>query len=267
MRLNEQKTSVNILYYGEAKRGKTTALAGLARLGHVLYVDAESGLKSKPLAQHGIPVANIEPFRGVSFDKLYDLFLETLANLEKNQDYVAGVVLDSLTEIQKILLEQIANAEVNKAALANQIKDPYMYERSWWGKNTEQMRRLIRAYRDLPCHTGMSALQRRDQDDDLSVVYGPAVTPALQNDIVGYMDVVCYTTVVALNGVDWFIGAFRPMGKYITGDRFNMLPRVLNNPSFDRVISYIEGELTEENDEQQVAYLSAKTNLESNNVR
>ncbi len=257
-RLDEEREFVKILYYGEAKRGKTTALAGLARLGHTIHIDAESGLKRRPLEQHGVPVGNIEPFRTIEFKALEELALDLRQQLEADPDCIVGIVWDSLTETQKLLIEAIANHEVKKAAAARMEKDPYMIEKGWYGKNAEQMRRLIRKFRDLPCHVGFSALLRRDQDKDGEVSYGPALTPAIATDIQGYVDIVAYTMTRTYGDEDYYIATFRPFDKYNAGDRFNALPRVLVNPSFDRIIAYVNGELTVEADDAQQAFMQAR---------
>lgn len=253
---------VNVLFYGEAGRGKTTALAGAAKLGKVLYIDSESGLKGKPLERLGIPTKNIVPFTDISFGPLEALLMDLQERLTKDPTALSAVIWDSITETQKILLEKTARDEVGKAARAHREMDPFMIDRSWWGKNTEMMRRLIRKFRDLPVHSGWAALERRDQDADGAVKYGPAVTPALSTDLTGYADIVIYTNVHTIDDTDFYIGITRPFGKYIAKDRFGMLPRAMVDPSFDRIIAYIHEEITEDDDQLQAEYLAARSKLE-----
>lgn len=256
--LAETEDFVKILYHGEPGTGKTTALAGLARLGKVYYVNAEAGLKAKPLRRMGIPIENIEvyPKKGesITFEGMENLFWSLKAMLEDDPTSLAGVLLDSLTEIQKKFLDNIVQKAVDKADGLGMERNRFQVERNEWGVNTEQMRLLIRQFRDLPCHVGMATQSRRDQDDDGEVSYGPALTPALQGDVVGYCDIVIATQVEAREGgKDLFFGQTRRVGKYTAKDRYGLLPRKLVTPSFDRVISYVAEELTSTDDPLQVA--------------
>lgn len=257
-RLDEQTEKVNVLYYGEGGSGKTTALAGLARMGHVIHIDSESGVKAGPLKKNDVPIGNIEPFKDISFDAMLQFLTDIKGELEDNEDDPVGIMWDSITETQKMLLEDIARNEVIKANRAGQEKDPYNIEKGWWGKNTEQMRRLLRRFRDLPCHCGIAALERRDVDQqDGEVKYGPAVSPAFATDLFGYMDVVCVTRMQLVQDRKFYIGITLPFGKWKAKDRFGILPRTLHKPSLDRIVGYVNGDITEEDDEIQQTYIKA----------
>lgn len=250
--LAETVEYVNMMYYGDPGSGKTTSAAGLARLGEIVYVDAESGLKAGPLGRLGIPTDNIGVHRVISFEALENLYWDLKAELEEGGP--EGLVLDSITETQKLLLEHIVARGVEKAERKGMERDEYAIYKEDWGVNTEQMRRLIRKVRDLPCHVALVCLSRRDQDDDGAVSVGPAVSPALQSDLMGYMDLVCHTSVEQIGEEIAYVGEFRNVGKYQAKDRYGLLPRKLVNPSFDRVIAYVNGDLTPANDEVQQAY-------------
>src|SRR5690625_8048708 len=58
---------------------------------------------------------------------------------------------------------------------------------------SKQFRDLLRKYRDLPCHLILTALERRDVDEDTGqVAYGPALSPGVQKEVLGYIDLVLY---------------------------------------------------------------------------
>jgi hypothetical protein len=242
--LSEQTDLVKVVYYGESGTGKTTALAGFARLGKVLFVNAESGVKQKPLRKLGIPVENIEVFDDITFEALEQLYFDLKGELHDDPEAYAAVVLDSITEIQKKMMESVMADAILKAERKGVERDRFAAYTEDWGQLTGMTRGLIRGFRDLPCHVGFSALARRDQDDDGVVVYGPDMTPKVQGDLKGYVDVGCYLRVQnATSGgeKEEYTGVFRPVGKFWAKDRFNSLPRVLMDPSADRVYDYVTG--------------------------
>lgn len=251
-RLVDVREPINILYYGEGGTGKTTSLATMANMGPVLLVNAESGVKRQPLVARGVNIENIElypePGAPITFEGLQSEWVRIAAALEEDPDAYAGVVWDSITEIYKRLLDSIVDRAVQKAERQGRERDPFFIDRSDYGVMTEQVRSLVRKYRDLPCHFGVSALSRRDQDDDGSVAYQPAITPALQNDLVGWVDQVVYTSVVGGEDEDEFRGLFRPLGKFRGKDRFGTMPKILIDPTFERVHDYVRGDLTVDSD-------------------
>jgi hypothetical protein len=250
--LTDLKEPVNALYYGDGGTGKTTALAGMANLGKVLIVNAESGVKRRALEAMDVDVDAIEIFPGpdeeITYDGLEAEWRRMRDALDEDPDSYVGVVWDSVTEIYKALLDNVVEAAVERQKRAGRARDEFFIDRADYGVMTEQVRRLVRRYRDLPCHFGMAALARREQDDDGAVLYLPAVTPALQNDLIGWVDIVCHTSVVHVDGVDEFRGLYKPHGKFRGKDRLRVLPKWLVNPSFDRVVAYAEGDLDVDSD-------------------
>lgn len=243
--------TINELFYGDGGTGKTTALAAMANLGPIVMINAESGIKKRPLAKLGVNVDNIsvfpEPGQPLTFDALEELYWELKEEAEAGS--IVGVGWDSITEIHKVLLKDVIDKRVAKAERTGRgDTDPFFTDRSDYGVMTEQVRLLVRRYRDLPCHFGATALERRDIDDDGAVVYRPSLTPALSLDVYGYMDIVCHTSVEIHGGEDVYVGTFRPTGKYRAKDRFSAMPRRLPDPSFARTAAYVNDELTEETD-------------------
>ncbi len=257
--LEETAEFVNALYCGDGGSGKTTDIAAMAHLGRVLLINAESGIKVRALRRLGIPVENIfvrpdvKAGEQLSFEMLEQLFWDIKRDLEDDPASWAGVGWDSITEIHQVVLKAATIGRVEKALRTGKGNDDGdMIDLSDYGVMTEQMRQLLRRFRDLPCHFAMSSLLRRDKDDDGKVVYRPAVTPKLGGDVFGYMDVVCVTSEVEVAGVTEYQGLFSGSGKFRGKDRFGVLPKRLINPQFHRVVGYVNEELTAEEDPEML---------------
>jgi hypothetical protein len=248
--LTDAVDPVNILYYGEGGTGKTSHLASLANLGRVLFINAEGGVKRRPLEKLGINVGNVELFPGpgelLTVDAVEKELLRVREALDKDPGSYVGVCIDSITELVQAWVRQQVDRAVVKANRAGKERDPYFTEQADYGVMTEQIRKVMRIARDLRCHLGVSALDRRVQDPDGTVGYKPAVTPALQNDLDLWMDVICVTEVFPGYGPDGkaeFRGLFAPGGKWKAKDRLNALPRGLVEPTMERIVAYVDGEL------------------------
>ena len=226
---------VKILYFGPPGTGKTADAASLARLGRIVVVDAEGGLKRQPLEALGIPIENIELHTDIQFESIMDLLQELRAELTLDEDAYAGVALDSLSEIQRRYLDQRASRQ-------------FKLSQGDYGENTFMMRRQVRAALNLPTHVAVTAHGRRDEDDDGEVNYRPSLTPSVASDLLGLVDLVCYTRVTTLpesNEVA-YVGCFQPGRKFVAKDRFGLLPPCLVSPTLDRVLSYTSGQFTRE---------------------
>lgn len=234
------------LYYGEGGTGKTSALAGMAHFGKILIVSAESGVKSRPLRSLGVPVDNIEIFpaagEDITYESLEAEWVRVREALHADPEAYAGVGWDSITEIQKTLAEVERQKAVAKADRRGVERGEFVMDQDNRTTVNEQVRALVRKYRDLPCHFAMTALQRREVDDDSTVTLQPGVTPALQGDLIGWTDFVCYTSVAVVGDEEEYRGLFRPHGKYRGKDRLRATPKWLVDPSFDRVVGYVDGE-------------------------
>lgn len=261
--LDEADEFLNVLWYGREGTGKTTDVAMMANLDHpgkVLVVNSEGGLKASALRRRGVDTSRLilwpTPGDAITFDRLEALFLKLQADLTEDPKSWAGVGFDSLTEIHKTLLDDIVQNAVAKAARAGKDRDRFFTDRADYGVMTEQVRLLVRRFRDLPCHFGITCLERRDQDDDTGkIFYGPALTPALQTDVLGYVDLVIRTEGDELQTEDGpvteFTGLTRPQGRYRAKDRFDATPRLLVDPDFLRIHAYVTGIIDETSDPAQ----------------
>jgi hypothetical protein len=233
---------LNVLYFGEGGTGKTTDAASMAKLGHVVYVEVESGLKKRPLGRLGVPLTNIHPVRVSTFAELDKRLWQVKNQLAKDPDSIIGVVIDSFTELQKKFIDDVVKSRVVKQA-ATMVVDPFEVDLKDQGKMTEMSRRTARNFRDLPCHTVFVCLDKREVDTD-GVFYRANLSPKFAADMMGYVDVAVYTTQVDGEEEDpsRFVGITRPTGKYRGKDRFGATPPRLANPTFDRLLEYVEND-------------------------
>jgi hypothetical protein len=250
---------------GDGGTGKTTDLAALARFGKVLLVNAEQGIKASALQRwsqevygEDFPVENITIYpdpdnadEKITMQGLEQLWANIRDDLHKDPKAWLGVGWDSITEIQKKFADLEKADAVQKANRRGQDRDPLTMDQDNWRRVNDMTRQLVRKYRDLPCHFGMTALQRREQDDDGKVVYQPGVTPGLQNDLIGWMDIVLVTSTryVPIDDIDEYLGLSKPHSKWRGKDRYKALPKWLILPTYDRAIQYVRGELDSDTDE------------------
>jgi hypothetical protein len=246
--LGEGDDVVKILYYGDPGSGKTTGAASIAKTGAVIYIDNESGLKRRALEARGIPAANLRPISLKSYEQFEDLGHRILGALDRGDALPVALVWDSLTEAQKAMIEAAVTQRARIQEKNGMVGDPFFVSREDWGKNTEQLRRTIRMFRDLPIHVAVCALVRRDEQSDGITRIGPAITPALQQDVMGFFDLVCRTFTATMNGRKYYFGSFEDDGVYFGKDRFGIMPPRLVDPTFDRIVAYVNGDLTIDTD-------------------
>lgn len=254
--LDDLDEYINVLYFGDPGSGKTTDVMHMAKLGRVIVVDAEAGIKKRPLRRLGIPTENIYPYTVRCYDDLDKLYWQTKAQLDREPGSIVGTVFDSVTEIQKVLLEAIVKERHDKlqAAAARgkfEVKsDEFEIDRDEYGRMTEQLRRVTRRFRDLPCHTAFVTLARRDVDKEGSgeIYYRPSLTPAFANDLMGYVDIAAYVQQSDGDPDDLsrFTAVTRPIGKFRGKDRFGATPEIMPNPTFDRILDYVNADDPEE---------------------
>ena len=240
------------LWYGDPGNGKTTAIASAAKFGKVIYIDAENGLKAKALRQHGIPVENIEPHRDVSYDGLNRLHRQILERLAEGEDIFA-VAWDTTTKTQAFQLEGVVEESSAKAQRIGKEKTEFEAWQDDYGTVSSMMRKLLRKYHGLQCHLLVGAHQRRDVDEETSTVQiGPAMSPAIATDFNGYMDFVIHCRMEMWDDEEEFSGLTRPRGRFTAKDRFGLLPPVLIDPSFERVMGYLDERIDRERDPKQL---------------
>lgn len=272
--LEEVREYLNVCYYGREGTTKTTALASMANLpdpGRVLVVNAEGGLKKTALQRRGIDTSRIvtwpKPGVRATYESLERLFWKVQSDLLDDPNSWLGVGFDSGTEISTVVLEDATTRGIALGQSQGKSRfDSFVVDRDDYRVMTDQMRSLIRKYRDLPCHFVITALEREDTVTLPSgaevQMWGPAFSPKLAQDVLGYVDMAIRTQADRIDGPDGayteVVGYTRATKGYRAKDRFGVTPDPLSTPSFDRLVQYISGDYDDHEDILQTNMLELR---------
>lgn len=233
--------TLNMLVYGESGVGKTV-LAGSAdavpAMRSVLIIDVEGGTFSLRKYHPDVHVVRVK-----TWNELQELYNVLFSGDHSYQT----VVLDSITEIQKFSMTQIMIDLVK----SEPARDPDIPSIREWGKNIEQMRRLIRAFRDLPINTIFTALMREDKDNKTgTVTRKPMLSGKLASEVAAFLDIVTYLYVRNIERD----GEMQRTRLLLTGatdttiakDRSGSLPLTLTEPTMKEIYAYaVAGKVAE----------------------
>lgn len=186
-KVQDRTPVVNMLIYGQSGVGKTR-LAGTADdcepMRRVLFLDLEGGTFSLRAANPDVDVVRIPNWVSL---------VEVLHELKAGRDGYNTIVLDSLTEVQKYNLYHVLGMRVEEAKEKEKQADPDIADMRAWQRNSEHMRRLVRAFRDLPKNVIFTALERRDTDQRTGMVRTlPSLSGKLAGEVAAFLDVVVY---------------------------------------------------------------------------
>jgi hypothetical protein len=114
-----------------------------------------------------------------------------------------------------------------KAAEDGNERDPDLPGIGEYGKSTNQMRALVRCFRDLPMNVIFTCLSTRDQDKKGNWLTRPSLTAKLSSEIAGFMDVVLYMYVLEKDGEQLRLLQSVKTEGVIAKDRTDKLPDVI----------------------------------------
>lgn len=229
---------LNLLVYGDPGAGKTY-LAGTA-LDHkltkpVLFIDVEGGVTTLRKRK------DLDVIQVRSIKEVIDINNEII---KAGDPYYKTIVLDSLTELQKMDMAWVQEFEYNKLGPEKVDKD--IPSQRAWGKSGERMRRIITAYRDLPTHLIATCRLGQEYDDSTGIThFYPALPGKLRADVPGYFDVVGFLKADSKKqGNDTVTIRTLQVGKtarVVAKDRTDSLPLVIEGPNIPDMWNVIHG--------------------------
>lgn len=232
---SESRPFINMLIYGESGVGKTR-LAGSAdavpSMRKVLVVDVEGG--SLTLANS---YPNVDVVRVKTWEEVQDVYDELYAG---NHDY-STVVLDSLTEIQKFNMTEVMKTRMAEAFSKDKDFDEDIPDMRAWGKNIEQIRKFVRAYRDLDMNTIFIALAKTEKNARSGVLTKePYLSGKLSKEVAAFLDIVVYMYMKEFDGENKRLLLTAATDEYVAKDRTNRLPMVMEDPTMESIIQFTE---------------------------
>lgn len=225
---------INMLVYGDSGVGKTT-FAGSADdcpdLRPVLMIDFEGGTESLVRSYPDVQQVRVTTWK--EMQAVYD-------ELQRGKTGFRTVILDSLTEIQKFNMYSIME-DLQKMRPDLDPDVPTMRE---WGKNLEQMRKFVRAFRDLPMNTIFTALKKDDKNDRTGMVTTmPSLSGKLAGEVAAFLDIVAYYYVKRIgsgeDAEDRRLLLTQKTETVIAKDRTRSLPVVVEDPTMQTLFDII----------------------------
>lgn len=245
------------LYYGPAKRRKTTYMAGAARLctggQRILAIDTEgAGWLKHPLKTRGVPVDKIVYRRATSYNDMERIFWEMEPRVESGE--IIAVNVDHLSDLEQRFIRAAVMARQTKKSGLGHIEsfksaealiakgvNPFQTELGDYGVWTNQARHLMRLYRDLPCHVMFAAHYRIENGK-----WVPGLTEKFREELMGSLNLIVGADLHEFGSEDEDIigiGVCRELGVWRGGDRVGITRPKTVNPSMDRLIMALQGKL------------------------
>lgn len=229
----EQPSTFNMLIYGHSGAGKTR-LAGSAdavpELRRVLFIDVEGGT----LTLRNTPYNEIEVVRVKSWQEMEDVYNE-LNNVSKH--HYNTVIIDSLTEIQKMSMDRIMRRLVEE----NEDRDADVPGVREWNINIEQTRKYVRKFRDLPVNTIFTALEHSEKNMRTgAILRKPSLSGKVKDEVAAFLDIVVYLYTKEVGDENKRMLLTGQTADTVAKDRSNQLPMIIENPTMAVIYEHLQ---------------------------
>ena len=240
---SDDRSLPSLCIYGGPGTGKTTLAASsvdVPDMNPVLHLNIENGTQSVSSIYPDLEIIDIDRFKQLQ---------EAYNELYKGQDFDAQtcagyrtIILDNVTEGQKKGMEHIFQAE-KLAAQGINFTEFVMatFANGGWNQSSEQMRKMIRAFRELPCYVIIVAWELDIEKSESRHKWTPAFTAKLAGEMPGMVNDV-YRLALGLDGTTRTLqtGLSKDV---VAKDRTRRLPFKLDNPTMKLVHDYWTGAL------------------------
>ena len=240
---SDDRSLPSLCIYGGPDTGKTTLAASsvdVPDMNPVLHLNIENGTQSVSSIYPDLEIIDIDRFKQLQ---------EAYNELYKGQDFDAQtcagyrtIILDNVTEGQKKGMEHIFQAE-KLAAQGINFTEFVMatFANGGWNQSSEQMRKMIRAFRELPCYVIIVAWELDIEKSESRHKWTPAFTAKLAGEMPGMVNDV-YRLALGLDGTTRTLqtGLSKDV---VAKDRTRRLPFKLDNPTMPLIHQYWTGAL------------------------
>jgi hypothetical protein len=181
---------MNGLFFGPYKIGKTHLLGTAAfdeRTAPMALIDFEGGVLDvlEDMPGFGTDLVHIPV-------KTWDDFNEAYARIEENDEGFKSTGIDSIAETHIFSLLNILDEEKDKREQKGENTD--LIQQGDYGTALVQLRRLVRAFRDLPIHAFFTAHSKEEIVTKEGMVKMPSMAGKASTEIPGLMTLVGYLT-------------------------------------------------------------------------
>jgi len=220
---------INMLVYGDSGVGKTVLAASAAavkEMSPVLLLDVEGGTFSIREKYADVDVVRVQTWKDMQ--AVYDALFNNLT--------YKTIILDSLTEIQKFSMYNIMDDLVGREP----DRDPDVPGMREWGKNTEQIRKIVRAFRDLECNAIFTALATSDKDAKTGILKTkPSLSGKLKDEVAGFVDEVVFMYKKIMGDDIKRLLLTSGTDQQVAKDRSDKLPVIIEDPTMMKLYDYM----------------------------
>ncbi|MEQ1675048.1 MAG: ATP-binding protein [Chitinophagaceae bacterium] len=242
VRSSAEPTWINGIVFGPPGIGKTTFLGSAAdveQMSPVLFLDTEQGTMSLT-GVYNVDVVDIRSWAD---------FQDVLNEFNAGKLPYKTIVVDSITEMATIGLEEIVQRSIQASKLAGKLHDPDQPELQDWGRNQTRVHKLIRYFKALECNVFFTALEFLDAARPSKPMMMPSLnTKRLVGELPGKVDEVWYFYKKDReDGTTDRILLTDEIERVMAKDRSRTLPQTIANPTMQIIYDFYSGKITKDN--------------------